>query len=95
MSQGRRGGADTSVFFISLTLLYLPSFLFNYFVSGLVIAEHTGTGVCSIIGSVSVILLLDIKYLSVCQCWASYSNNVIYYSLLVTHFKSNIVTLLL
>ncbi len=29
------------------------------------------------------------------QCWASYSNNVIYYSLLVTPFKSNIVTLLL
>ncbi len=26
------------------------------------------------------------------QCWASYSNNVIYYSLLVTPFKSNIVT---
>ncbi len=29
------------------------------------------------------------------QCWASYSNNVIYYSLLVTPFKSNIVTLLI
>ncbi len=28
------------------------------------------------------------------QCWASYSKNVIYYSLLVTRFKSNIVTLL-
>ncbi len=26
------------------------------------------------------------------QCWASYSKNVIYYSLLVTPFKSNIVT---
>ncbi len=29
------------------------------------------------------------------QCWASYSNNIIYYSLLVTPFKSNIVTLLI
>ncbi len=29
------------------------------------------------------------------QCWASYSTNVIYYSLLVTPFKSNIVTLLI
>ncbi len=29
------------------------------------------------------------------QCWASYSKNVIYYSLLVTPFKSNIVTLLI
>ncbi len=29
------------------------------------------------------------------QCWASYSKNVIYYSLLVTTFKSNIVTLLI
>ncbi len=29
------------------------------------------------------------------QCWASYSKNVIYYSLLVTPFKSNIVTYLL
>ncbi len=29
------------------------------------------------------------------QCWASYSNNVIYYSLLVINFKSNIVTLLI
>ncbi len=29
------------------------------------------------------------------QCWASYSNNVIYYSLLVTPFKSNIVNLLI
>ncbi len=26
------------------------------------------------------------------QCWVSYSKNVIYYSLLVTLFKSNIVT---
>ncbi len=26
------------------------------------------------------------------QCWASYSKNVIYYSLLVTIFNSNIVT---
>ncbi len=26
------------------------------------------------------------------QCWARYSNNVIYHSLLVTPFKSNIVT---
>ncbi len=29
------------------------------------------------------------------QCWASYSKNVIYYSLLVTPFKCNIVTLLI
>ncbi len=29
------------------------------------------------------------------QCWASYSNNVIYYALLVSPFKSNIVTLLI
>ncbi len=29
------------------------------------------------------------------QCWASYSKNVIYCSLLVTPFKSNIVTLLI
>ncbi len=29
------------------------------------------------------------------QCWASYSKNVIYYSLLVTTFKINIVTLLI
>ncbi len=29
------------------------------------------------------------------QCWASYSKNVIYYSLLVTPFKSNIVIMLL
>ncbi len=29
------------------------------------------------------------------QCWASYSKNVIYYSLLVTPFKRNIVTLLI
>ncbi len=29
------------------------------------------------------------------QCWASYSKNVIYYSLLVTPFESNIVTLLI
>ncbi len=29
------------------------------------------------------------------QCWACYAKNVIYYSLLVTPFKSNIVTLLI
>ncbi len=29
------------------------------------------------------------------QCWASYLKNVIYYSLLVTPFKSNIVALLI
>ncbi len=35
------------------------------------------------------------KIMTADQCWASYSNNVIYYSLLVTPFKSNIATLLI
>ncbi len=35
------------------------------------------------------------KLFSHYQCWASYSKNVVYYSLLVTPFKSTIVTLLI
>ncbi len=40
------------------------------------------------------VITLILNTISNSQCWASYSKNVIYYSLLVTPFKSNIVTLL-
>ncbi len=38
-----------------------------------------------------MVIVITVKITCV-QCWASYSKNVIYYSLLVTPFKSNIVT---
>ncbi len=48
-----------TVFTIIFFVICQKIFFVISFVSGFIVAEHTGAGVCSIIGSVSVILLLD------------------------------------